>query len=253
MAGNLGCSLSLKRADAFDENRRRLHSLDPGAEGKMQPKAMALGDREAGLREECDPLVDRTIADVRRVAQQFERLEPRVEQGISRGNHVHEKAEPARLEHATHFGESRGKVAPMMGAVARRDDVEGRVGVRQGLRPALPRLDVANSPAFRLHRHGREHGGCQVVGHDPMDQRRQSEGNVPTAATDVERMPLPLRRDGPCHEVEVLARGMNAARDIGAGPVFVLSGHIGIMRLDVHCVLRLACDRREMCGCGSTR
>lgn len=81
----------------------RVYPRDPAREIKAQAALDNLAWRESSGREFGDPFGHGIIADMRGVAQQFQRLQRRVENGAARRDHIHEDGAAARHEHALHF------------------------------------------------------------------------------------------------------------------------------------------------------
>ena len=101
--------------------------------------------RAAGER--VQPLRAGVVADVGMVAQQFDRLQMRVEQRLARSIDVDERRPPAAFQRAARFPKPGVEVAPVMRGESAGDKVERLVFKRQPLGRGFGGLDVAQAPS----------------------------------------------------------------------------------------------------------
>ena len=121
------------------------------------------------------------------VAQQFDRLQMRVEQRLARSIDVDERRAAAAFQRAARLPQAGVEVAPVMRGEAAGDKVERRVLKRQMLGRGFRGLDVAQALLARCPRDRRQHLGRQIARDDPPRVARQGVGDMTPAGAHIER------------------------------------------------------------------
>ena len=165
--------------------------------------------------ERVQPLRAAVIADVGMVAQQFDRLQMRVEQRLARSVDVDERRPPAAFQRAARFPKSGVEVAPVMRGESAGDKVERLVFERESLGWGFRGLDVAQSLLARRPRHRRQHLGRQIRRNDPAGMAREGIGDMAAAGAEIEgELRAQLLRER-SDRLEVGPLTVNRAFDIG--------------------------------------
>ena len=97
----------------------------------LKPPRPANVDGEARAAERVQPLRARVVANMGMVAQQFDRLQMRVEQRLARSIDIDERRSPAAFQRAARFPKPGVEVAPVMGGESAGDKVERLVFKRR--------------------------------------------------------------------------------------------------------------------------
>src|SRR6185437_13927040 len=168
---------------------------------------------EARAGERVQPLRARVIADMGMVAQEFDRLQMRVEQSLARRMDIDERRSPAAFQRAARLPQAGLEVAPVMGGEAARDKVERPVVKREMLRRGLPGLDVAQPFLDRRPRDRRQHLRRQIARNDPSRMARERISDMAAPGAEIERQFGVLRERSDRLEVGPLT--VNRAFDIG--------------------------------------
>ena len=121
------------------------------------------------------------------VAQQFDRLQMRVEERLARSIDVDERRSPAAFQRAARFPKPGVEVAPVMRGESAGDKVERLVLKREMLGRGLSGLDVAQPLLARRPRHRRQHLGGQIGRDDPSGVARERIGDMAAAGAEIER------------------------------------------------------------------
>ncbi len=178
--------------------------------------------------ERGSPLVESQVPAVRRVAQQLEGVDERVERGIV-GRHGVDDHDPATgPQHSGRLAHGGGDVRPVVGAVPADDAVEGRVGEGEGSHVGTDR-GVAAQPALVGEQACRRQHLLRGVhrGHDRAC-RRDGEAGMPGPAAKVEDAIARAGSSASTSHAEVGPGGVDRARRVGGGhavPVGRCAGH----------------------------
>src|SRR6185437_8878427 len=97
------------------------------------------------------------------------------------------------LRHAAGLAQSGADIVPVMGAEARDDEIETRIGERKLFDRALLRLQIRKPAIARFLRHRRKHFRRKIVSDNLAHMRRQRETRMPAAATEIEGAPETVR------------------------------------------------------------
>src|ERR1700678_4387085 len=105
---------NLERTDRLHTIFGRLHARNPDREIHPEAPSPASIDGEAGAPNRVQPLRAGVMANIGMVAQQFDRLQMRVEERLSRSIDVDEGGSPAAFQGAARFANPGVEVAPVM-------------------------------------------------------------------------------------------------------------------------------------------
>ena len=92
-----------------------------------------------------------------RVAQHFNRLQERIQQRVRRRHRIHHHGAAARLQHPARLAQALRHIVPVMGAVARHDQIETAIGKGQGLHRALFGYQIGKPACLRFLCHRAQH------------------------------------------------------------------------------------------------
>ena len=148
---------------------------------------------------------------------------------VFRRDDVHERRQPAGFERAPRLAKASADVAPMVGAVTGRHDVESGLRPRQRLDGPLPRFEIGEPAPRRFGGDRCDHRRAEVVGDDALTPPRQQKRQMSAATAEVERHGLRPRADQAFEVVEILAARMHGAGDVGLGARTELIGDDGIV------------------------
>jgi transcriptional regulator with XRE-family HTH domain len=243
----LGRGGDLKRAYRPHILFGRLHARNPDREIHPEAPGPASLDGEARAAKRVQPLCACVIANMGMVAQQFDRLQMRIEERLAGSINVDERRSPAALQRAPRFPKASVEVAPVMRGESAGDEVEHLVLKRETLGWRLYGLDVAQPLLERRPRDRRQHLGGQISSYDPSRMARERIGDMAPARAEIERQFGVLRERSDRLEIGPLT--VNRAFDIGFRPRAELRlddslmglAHNqllsvrGLLRFDLHC------------------
>ena len=175
-------------------------------------------DHEAGLLAKRAPLARRDEAIVAGVAEFFDLMEPCFGFGGIIGDRGVDHEEPAAsLEDACAFADEIGGRGEMVGGDTTGDELEGGVGIREGLGGVLVRAEF-EAPLGGSFSNALEHGGGQIGGGDTKTRGSKIKRRMAGAGGDVDGF-------GTRREMDVCKGGGNVAgvlEDVPTGVAMAL-------------------------------
>lgn len=180
---------------------------------------------EARSRERGNPLRDAVIAHMRRIAQEFECLQVRIEERVGGRDNVDENSVSTRLEDTPGLAQSGFHVLPVVRAEAAENDVELGVAEGQMLGGGLYNANIRESPLGGGLGHNFEHAGGNVAGYNLGDVGSGAIADVAAAASEIERAGRSAAGERRLQLIEVVSGAVIHAGDVVVCPGRIMAGN----------------------------
>ncbi len=203
---------------------RCFHPLDPRRIVHPQPVLLRIPHPEACARERRNPFTLGIIAHMGWIAQQFDGLQMRIEDGHSRRYDIDEHGRRPRFQNPAGLSQPSIQVAPMMRRETASKHVERRILERQPLCGRNARGDICQSTLSGGVFHRRYHRRGQVNRCNGFGMSRQSVCDMATTRAQINRCIGPHTLGQRLKRVQILALCVNNTLNIGLRLISELIG-----------------------------